>query len=329
MRHVGRRAASAREAASGVAPESPGRRPETHIKGMAAATSRSPGDRSCHDVHTAPCSPCDADRARGARLGRVHGARSRRRLVLAAASPAAVLRAWAGMGYNRRALNLQRAAAAIVERHGGAAAADGGGAGGAAGGRAIHGAGGGGHRLRGARRGGRHQRPPGGRPAWSWGMVPRGPGLAAPGPRAPGGRGPAGGPRGPGALDARGDGPGRHALPARPRLAATRARWRPSAAGATALADGTCSPLTPAAREPPRCGARRAPRARLSLDHASLAPRPHRGAPAGRSRRALADHRRAHRRRTTDAAVERALADLAAEGMIERRPDGAVRLPSS
>ncbi len=39
--------------------------------------------------------------------------------ALAAAAPAAVLRAWAGMGYNRRALNLQRAAAVIVEQHGG------------------------------------------------------------------------------------------------------------------------------------------------------------------------------------------------------------------
>jgi A/G-specific adenine glycosylase len=39
--------------------------------------------------------------------------------ALAAASPADVLRAWAGMGYNRRALNLQRAAATIVERHAG------------------------------------------------------------------------------------------------------------------------------------------------------------------------------------------------------------------
>ena len=39
--------------------------------------------------------------------------------ALAEASPADVLRAWAGMGYNRRALNLQRAAATIVERHGG------------------------------------------------------------------------------------------------------------------------------------------------------------------------------------------------------------------
>ena len=39
--------------------------------------------------------------------------------VLAEASTAAVLRAWAGMGYNRRALNLKRAAATIVDRHGG------------------------------------------------------------------------------------------------------------------------------------------------------------------------------------------------------------------
>jgi len=38
----------------------------------------------------------------------------------AAAPVADVLRAWAGLGYNRRALNLHRAAAAVVERHGGA-----------------------------------------------------------------------------------------------------------------------------------------------------------------------------------------------------------------
>jgi len=38
---------------------------------------------------------------------------------LAAATPADVLRAWAGLGYNRRALNLRRAAIAIQERHGG------------------------------------------------------------------------------------------------------------------------------------------------------------------------------------------------------------------
>ena len=38
---------------------------------------------------------------------------------LARASTAEVLRAWAGLGYNRRALNLQRAAATIVAEHAG------------------------------------------------------------------------------------------------------------------------------------------------------------------------------------------------------------------
>jgi A/G-specific adenine glycosylase len=37
----------------------------------------------------------------------------------AAAAPADVLRAWSGLGYNRRAVNLHRAATVIVERHGG------------------------------------------------------------------------------------------------------------------------------------------------------------------------------------------------------------------
>jgi A/G-specific adenine glycosylase len=39
--------------------------------------------------------------------------------ALAAASPADVLRAWAGLGYNRRAINLHRAARVIVADHGG------------------------------------------------------------------------------------------------------------------------------------------------------------------------------------------------------------------
>ena len=39
--------------------------------------------------------------------------------ALAAASPGEVLRAWAGLGYNRRALALRAAARAMVERHGG------------------------------------------------------------------------------------------------------------------------------------------------------------------------------------------------------------------
>ena len=38
---------------------------------------------------------------------------------LADASIADVIRAWSGMGYNRRAINLQRAARVIVEEHGG------------------------------------------------------------------------------------------------------------------------------------------------------------------------------------------------------------------
>jgi len=44
--------------------------------------------------------------------------------ALAAASPADVIRAWRGMGYNRRALNLQRAAIAIVRDHRGRVPAD-------------------------------------------------------------------------------------------------------------------------------------------------------------------------------------------------------------
>ena len=39
--------------------------------------------------------------------------------ALAVATPADVLRAWQGLGYNRRALNLWRAARTIVEEHGG------------------------------------------------------------------------------------------------------------------------------------------------------------------------------------------------------------------
>jgi A/G-specific adenine glycosylase len=39
--------------------------------------------------------------------------------ALAAASPADVLRAWAGLGYNRRALALRQTARVVVEQHGG------------------------------------------------------------------------------------------------------------------------------------------------------------------------------------------------------------------
>ena len=43
---------------------------------------------------------------------------------LAGASPADVLRAWRGLGYNRRALNLWRTARVVVEEHGGVLPAD-------------------------------------------------------------------------------------------------------------------------------------------------------------------------------------------------------------
>ena len=39
--------------------------------------------------------------------------------ALAASSPADVLRAWQGMGYDRRAINLRRAAQVIRDEHGG------------------------------------------------------------------------------------------------------------------------------------------------------------------------------------------------------------------
>lgn len=39
--------------------------------------------------------------------------------ALAAASPGDVIRAWAGLGYNRRALNLQRTAQAVINEHSG------------------------------------------------------------------------------------------------------------------------------------------------------------------------------------------------------------------
>jgi A/G-specific adenine glycosylase len=44
--------------------------------------------------------------------------------ALAAATPADVIRAWAGLGYNRRALSLWRAAKVIVEQHDGQLPAD-------------------------------------------------------------------------------------------------------------------------------------------------------------------------------------------------------------
>ena len=45
-------------------------------------------------------------------------------VALAAAAPGDVLRQWRGLGYNRRALNLWRAARQIIEQHGGRVPAD-------------------------------------------------------------------------------------------------------------------------------------------------------------------------------------------------------------
>src|SRR5947199_6451929 len=39
--------------------------------------------------------------------------------ALAAAPTAEVIRAWSGLGYNRRAVNMQRTARAVLEEHGG------------------------------------------------------------------------------------------------------------------------------------------------------------------------------------------------------------------
>ena len=44
--------------------------------------------------------------------------------ALAAAPTAEVIRLWSGLGYNRRAVNLQRAAQAVVEEHGGSFPSD-------------------------------------------------------------------------------------------------------------------------------------------------------------------------------------------------------------
>lgn len=57
--------------------------------------------------------------SRGEPAWRVFMARFPTIEALASAPAADVLRQWSGLGYNRRALNLQRAAKAIVEQHGG------------------------------------------------------------------------------------------------------------------------------------------------------------------------------------------------------------------
>ena len=62
----------------------------------------------------------DAGGARRAPVSRVPRAVPDDAASCAAAPAADVVRLWAGLGYNRRALNLHRAAVSVVERHGGA-----------------------------------------------------------------------------------------------------------------------------------------------------------------------------------------------------------------
>ena len=97
----------------------------------ASATRSSPGTtlaagacRSAARPTRTPCS-CRRSMAQQTQISRVAAAWARFMAAfptvadLAAASPADVLRAWRGMGYNRRALNLWRAARVVVEEHGG------------------------------------------------------------------------------------------------------------------------------------------------------------------------------------------------------------------
>ncbi len=117
------------------------------------------------------------------------------------------IRAWRGLGYNRRALGLHRAAVAISgggRRRSGRRR----GAHGVARGRALHRPRRGGDRVRAARRRGRRQRPPRRRPDPGGRSVRARAGDRAGGRRRAGGRPPAGN------LDARPDGHRRHDLPA-------------------------------------------------------------------------------------------------------------------
>ena len=140
-----------------------------------------------------------------------------------------VLRAWAGLGYNRRAINLQRAAQVDRRR----ARRPGARRPSTAsrrlpGRRAVHRPGRRRDRLRAARRGGRHERPAGPR-AGRRRRAPRRSGRATC-RRSPTRVVPAGPAR---RLDARADGPRRHGLPARvaPRCAACPARPVPVRGG--------------------------------------------------------------------------------------------------
>ena len=83
--------------------------------------------RATHDPYAVLVSEAMAQQTQAARAGEAWTrfmARFPTPASLAAATPADVLREWQGLGYNRRAINLQRAARRIVELHGGRVPAD-------------------------------------------------------------------------------------------------------------------------------------------------------------------------------------------------------------
>jgi A/G-specific adenine glycosylase len=92
-----------------------------------ASRARSLPFRGTTDPYAILVSEAMAQQTRAARAGEAWTAFMARFptvSALAAATPADVLRAWKGLGYNRRALNLWRAAGEIVSRFGGQVPAD-------------------------------------------------------------------------------------------------------------------------------------------------------------------------------------------------------------
>jgi len=92
-----------------------------------AATGRPLAFRATTDPYAVLVSECMAQQTQAERAAAAWTAWMARWPTagdLAAASAADVLRAWAGLGYNRRALALHRAAKAIVADHGGAVPRD-------------------------------------------------------------------------------------------------------------------------------------------------------------------------------------------------------------
>jgi A/G-specific adenine glycosylase len=100
---------------------------EVAILGWYDARGRSLPFRGTRDPYAILVSEVMAQQTQIARVGPAWGAfvaRFPSFEALAAAAPADVLRAWRGLGYDRRALNLQRTARIVVADHGGRLPAD-------------------------------------------------------------------------------------------------------------------------------------------------------------------------------------------------------------